>query len=484
MSSRDTVVKNLFWRLGERFGAKMVQFIVQIVLAKMLAPKLMGTIGLILVFIEVLQIFIESGLGNALIQKKDADDLDFSSVFYFNCLICGLAYLLMFFSAPFIADFYNKPELTPIIRVMSLVLIVSGMKNVQQAYVSRNMMFKRFFFATLIGTIVAAVVGITMAYTGFGLWAIVAQNLVNVTIDTMILWLTVKWRPKRCFSFKRLKYLYSYGWKLFASSLMEVIYLKLRNLIIGKRYSDESLAFYTYGEYFPQFITSILNSSLDSVLLPSMAKVQDSRESVKNMTRRSIKIGTFLMMPFMVGIMVCAAPVVRIVLTEDWLPVVPYLRILCISYAFMPIHTANLNAIKAIGRSDTYLKLEIIKKFVDFASILATMFISVKAMVYGVLVSSIISQVINAWPNKKLLNYSYLEQVVDMIPQIIASAIMGGVICLINFIDMNYILMLAIQVPLGVAVYILCSKFMHIDSYEYLMDTLKSLLNRKKDKKI
>ncbi len=482
--SRDTVVKNLFWRLGERFGAKMVQFIVQIVLAKMLAPKLMGTIGLILVFIEVLQIFIESGLGNALIQKKDADDLDFSSVFYFNCLICGVAYLLMFFGAPFIADFYNKPELTSIIRVMSLVLIVSGMKNVQQAYVSRNMMFKRFFFATLIGTVIAAVVGITMAYTGFGLWAIVAQNLVNVTVDTMILWLTVKWRPKKCFSFQRLKYLYSYGWKLFASSLMEVIYLKLRSLIIGKRYSDESLAFYTYGEYFPQFITSILNSSLDSVLLPSMAKVQDSKEHVKNMTRRSIKIGTFIMMPFMVGIMVCASPVVRLVLTEDWLPVVPYLRILCISYAFMPIHTANLNAIKAIGRSDTYLKLEIIKKFVDFGTILATMFISVKAMVYGVLVASIISQVINAWPNKKLLGYSYFEQVVDMIPQIIASAIMGVVIYPISFINMHYILMLAIQVPLGVVVYIICSKLMHIDSFEYLLDTLKSLLNRKKDKKI
>jgi O-antigen/teichoic acid export membrane protein len=346
------------------------------------------------------------------------------------------------------------------------------------------MMFKRFFFATLIGTVIAAVVGITMAYTGFGLWAIVAQNLVNVTVDTMILWLTVKWRPKKCFSFQRLKYLYSYGWKLFASSLMEVIYLKLRSLIIGKRYSDESLAFYTYGEYFPQFITSILNSSLDSVLLPSMAKVQDSKEHVKNMTRRSIKIGTFIMMPFMVGIMVCASPVVRLVLTEDWLPVVPYLRILCISYAFMPIHTANLNAIKAIGRSDTYIKLEIIKKFVDIGTILATMFISVKAMVYGVLVASIISQVINAWPNKKLLGYSYFEQVVDMIPQIIASAIMGVVIYPISFINMHYILMLAIQVPLGVVVYIICSKLMHIDSFEYLLDTLKSLLNRKKDKKI
>ena len=481
---RDTVVKNLIWRLGERLGAKMVQFIVQIILAKMLAPKLMGTIGLILVFIEILQIFIESGLGNALIQKKDADDLDFSSVFYFNCVICALMYLLMFFAAPFISGFYDKPELTPVIRVMSLVLIVSGMKNVQQAYVSRNMLFKRFFFATLIGTIIASAVGIAMAYSGMGLWALVAQNLVNVTVDTLILWITVKWRPKKCFSFQRLKYLYSYGWKLFASSLMEVIYLKLRNLIIGKRYSDESLAFYTYAEYFPQFITSILNSSIDSVLLPSMSKVQDSRENVKNMTRRAIKIGTFLMMPFMVGIMVCAEPIVKIVLTPDWLPIIPYLRILCISYAFMPIHTANLNAIKAIGRSDTYLKLEIIKKFVDFTAIITTMFISVKAMVYGMLVASIISQVINAWPNKKLLDYSYLEQVKDMMPQIIASVVMGIVVYLVNFTDIDNILRLFIQVPLGVVVYIICSKVMHIDSFEYLLDTLKSLLNRKKDKVI
>ncbi|MBP5378231.1 MAG: lipopolysaccharide biosynthesis protein [Ruminococcus sp.] len=482
--SRDTVVKNLFWRLGERFGAKMVQFVVQIVLAKIFTTAEMGKIAIILAFIEILQIFIESGLGNALIQKKDADDLDFSSVFYFNCVICSLMYLLMFFAAPFISAFYKAPELTPVIRLMSLVLIVSGMKNVQQAYVSRNMMFKRFFFSTLIGTIVAAIVGIAMAVCGMGLWALATQNLVNAALDTLILWLTVKWRPKKCFSFERLKALYSYGWKLFASSLMEVVYLKLRNLVIGKRYAPESLAHYTYGEYFPQFITSILNSSIDSVLLPSMSKAQDSRESVKSMTRRAIKIGTYLMMPFMAGIIVCAEPLVRIVLKPDYLPCIPYLRLLCIAYAFMPIHTANLNAIKAIGRSDTYLKLEVIKKIVDVISVVATMFISVKAIVYGMLVSSVISQVINAWPNKKLLNYSYIEQVVDMLPQIIASVIMGAAICFVNYLDINYVLRLFIQVPLGVIVYIICSKLMHIDSFDYLLDVIKSLLNRKKDKEV
>jgi len=479
---RDTVVKNLFWRLGERFGAKMVQFVVQIVLAKIFTTAEMGKIAIILAFIEILQIFIESGLGNALIQKKDADDLDFSSVFYFNCVVCTLMYLLMFFAAPFISAFYEAPELTPVIRLMSLVLIVSGMKNVQQAYVSRNMMFKRFFFSTLIGTVVAAVVGITMAVCGMGLWALAAQNLVNAALDTLILWLTVKWRPKKCFSFERLKALYSYGWKLFASSLMEVLYLKLRNLVIGKRYEPSSLAHYTYGEYFPQFITSILNSSIDSVLLPSMSKAQDSRESVKSMTRRAIKIGTYLMMPFMAGIIVCAEPLVRIVLKPAYLPCIPYLRLLCIAYAFMPIHTANLNAIKAIGRSDTYLKLEVIKKIVDVITVVATMFISVKAIVVGMLISSVISQVINAWPNKKMLNYSYLEQVLDMLPQIIASVIMGAAICFVNYLDIHYVVRLLIQVPLGAVVYIICSKLMHIDSFDYLLGTLKSLLNRKKDK--
>lgn len=478
---RETVVKNLVWRLGERFGAKMVQFAVYIALAKILDPEIMGDVALIAVFIEVLQLFIESGLGNALIQKKDADDLDFSTVFYFNTVVCGLLFLLMILCAPLIAAFYEKPHLTPVIRFMSLVLIVSGMKNVQQAYVSRNMLFKRFFLATLCGTAIAAVVGIALAFRGAGLWALAAQNVVNISIDTAILWITVKWRPKKCFSFQRLKQLYSYGWKLFASSMLEVIYLKLRNLIIGKRYSSASLAYYSNAEYFPQFVTSILNSSIDSVLLPSMSKEQDSRENVKNMTRRAIKIGTFLMMPFMAGIIVCAEPVVRIVLAEKWFPCVPYLRILCISYAFMPIHTANLNAIKAIGKSDIYLKLEVIKKVVDFISIISTMFISVKAMVYGMLVSSVISQVINAWPNKKLLNYSYFEQVLDMVPQIIASVIMGVIVYFVNFIDISDILRLVIQVPLGAVVYIICSKLMHIDSYEYLMDTLKMLLKRKKD---
>ena len=220
---RETIVKNLFWRLGERFGAKMVQFAVYIVLAKILEPEIMGDVALIAVFIEVLQLFIESGLGNALIQKKDADDLDFSTVFYFNSVVCGLLFLLMVLFAPFIAEFYGKPQLTPVIRFMSIVLIVSGMKNVQQAYVSRNMLFKRFFLATLCGTVIAAVAGIFLALCGAGLWALAAQNVINISIDTAILWITVKWRPKKCFSFKRLGQLYSFGWKLFVSSMLEVV---------------------------------------------------------------------------------------------------------------------------------------------------------------------------------------------------------------------------------------------------------------------
>lgn len=232
--SSTNVITNFFWRFLERCGAQGVTFIVSIVLARLLDPTVYGTVALVTIFTTIMQVFVDSGMGNALIQKKDADDLDFSSVFYFNMAMCSVLYLIMFFAAPFIASFYRMPELTAIVRVLSFVVVISGVKNVQQAYVSRHLMFKRFFFSTLGGTIGAAVIGIAMAYLGFGVWALVAQMLFNAAVDTTILWITVKWRPKKMFSFQRLKSLFSYGWKLLASSLIDTVYNDLRQLIIGK----------------------------------------------------------------------------------------------------------------------------------------------------------------------------------------------------------------------------------------------------------
>lgn len=478
--SSTNVITNFFWRFLERCGAQGVTFIVSIVLARLLDPTVYGTVALVTIFTTIMQVFVDSGMGNALIQKKDADDLDFSSVFYFNMAMCSVLYLIMFFAAPLIASFYRMPELTAIVRVLSFVVVISGVKNVQQAYVSRHLMFKRFFFSTLGGTIGAAVIGIAMAYLGFGVWALVAQMLFNAAVDTTILWITVKWRPKKMFSFQRLKSLFSYGWKLLASSLIDTVYNDLRQLIIGKKYSSGDLAYYNQGKKFPQLIVTNINTSIDSVLLPTMSKAQDDMAAVRSMTRRAIKTSTFLMMPAMIGLAVCAEPLVQLILTEKWLPCVLFLRIFCITYAFYPIHTANLNAIKAMGRSDLFLKLEIIKKTVGIIAILITMWISVQAMAYSFLVTTILNQVINSWPNKKLLNYSYLEQVKDMMPQILLSLGMGAAIYGVSFLHLSASLTLLIQIPLGVLVYWSGSKIFHVESYTYIIEMVKNFKKRKK----
>lgn len=340
------------------------------------------------------------------------------------------------------------------------------------------MLFKRFFFATLGGTIFSAFLGIGMAYAGCGVWSIVAQQLSNTAIDTLILWVTVKWRPKKLFSWKRLKGLLSYGWKLLISSLLDTVYNNLRNLIIGKIYTSADLAYYNQGDKFPKVIVTNINASIDSVLLPSMAGEQDHRDRVKSMTRRAIKTSTYIMAPLMMGLMFCAEPVVKLLLTDKWLPCVPYLRIFCFTYMFWPIHTANLNAIKAMGRSDLFLKLEIVKKIMGLTLLLLTMRISVMAMAYSLIVSGICSQVINSWPNWKLLNYNYFEQLRDILPSIIIALIMGIIVYFVGFLRLPTIVILLIQVLTGAAIYIGVSALLHLEEFEYLFEMVKSFLKR------
>lgn len=469
---------NMLWRLAERFGAQGVTVIVEIVLARVLDPEIYGTVALVTVFTTILQVFVDSGLGTALVQKKDADQLDFSSVFFANIVACVILYISMFFAAPWISAFYGIPELTSITRVTSLIVVISGVKNVQQAYVSRNLLFKKFFFATLGGTIGAAIIGIWMAYHGFGVWALVTQLLFNQAVDTIILWVTVKWRPSFQFSFDRLKSLFSYGWKLLASQLLETVYNDLRSLIIGKLYTEADLAYYNRGKMFPQFLTNNTNSAINSVLLPVMSQAQDDTEKVKMMTRRAIKTSSYIIWPMMIGLAACAEPIVRIVLTEKWLPCVLFLRIFCISFAFYPIHTANLNAIKALGRSDIFLKLEIWKKIVGMIILVSTMWFGVEIMAYSLLLSSLAGQIINTWPNKKLLKYGYIEQLKDIAPSVLMSLAMGAIVFPIQLIRLSDVLTLLIQIVLGVGVYLLLSKLFKVDSLAYLLGMIKSYRRR------
>ena len=480
MSNRRQVTSNFIWRLLERFGAQGVTFVVSIVLARILDTTTYGTVALITVITSILQVFVDSGLGSALIQKKEADDLDFSTVFYFNFAICLLLYILLFLASPFIASFYGQEQLTPVIRVLGLVLIISGFKNIQNAYVSRNLMFKKYFFATLGGTVTAAIIGIWMAYRGYGVWALVTQNIVNQLIDTIILWITVKWRPKAVFSFQRFKTLFSYGWKLLISSLIDTIWNQARQLIIGKKYSANDLAFYNKGQEYPHLLTNSVNASIDSVLFPIMSQSQDSKDHVKAITRKAIQVESYILWPMMIGLAACAESVICVLITEKWLPAALYLRIACVTYAFYPIHIANLNAIKAMGRSDLYMKLEILKKMVGFLLLISSMWISVEAMAYSLLIGSVASQVINSWPNKKLLNYSYLEQIKDILPSALLSLFMGGIVYCIYLLKVSYLTTLVIQIIVGVFVYFLGSKILRLESYDYVFDILKSFFKRAK----
>lgn len=471
---REKILSSLLWRFLERIGAQGVSFIVSLVLARMLAPEAYGTIALVTVFIAILQVFVDSGLGNALIQKKDADDVDFSSVFYFNICICSALYLVLFLCAPLIGIFYNDNTLVPIVRVLGITLIISGLKNVQQAYVSKTLQFKKFFYSTLIGTVGSAVVGIIMAYFDFGVWALVFQNLLNGVIDTLILWVTVRWRPKRVFSIERLLVLVNFGWKILASSLLHTVYTNLRSLIIGKMYTTADLAYYNKGRSFPVLVVSNINTSIDSVLFPAMSNYQDSVAKVKALTRRSIMVSSYIMWPMMIGLAVVAEPLIVLLLTDKWLPAVPFLQIVCFSFALEPLQTANLNAIRSLGRSDITLKLEIIKKTISIGILILSMKYGVIAIALSGVVYAVIATVLNAFPNKNLLHYGYFEQLRDIMPSLIMAVVMGIIIYPIASLPIHLCFILGLQIIIGSAVYLLLSIIFKAEPYLYIIDIIKN----------
>lgn len=472
---KNKTIINLIWRFAERCGAQGVTFIVSIILARLLEPEDYGIIALVTVFTTILQVFVDSGLGCALIQKKDVDDLDFSTVFYFNIFCCCILYIGIFVVSPYIAKYFDMPLLTSVIRVLSLTIVISGVKNIQQAFVSKKMIFRKFFFSTLIGTICSAIVGIFLAYKGYGVWVLVVQQVLNTTIDTCILWITVKWRPKLQFSFVRLKALLSYGWKLLISTLINTIYNEVRQLIIGKMYSPLDLAYYNKGKQFPNLIVNNINASIDSVLLPVMAECQNDKERVKSMTRRSIMTSSYIMWPLMFGLMAIGEPLIRLLLTKKWLQCVPYMYIFCFICGMQPIHTSNLNAIKAIGRSDLYLKMEIIKKSIGIIIILISANYGVFAIGMGSVIYTLIASIINAYPNRQLLNYSYFEQIKDILPSFLLALIMGIIIYFVPLICLIDYLVIPTQIAVGIIIYLLGSIVLKLDCFYFLVNTMKKM---------
>ena len=414
--SGNAVIKNMSWKFAERLTAQLVTFVVSIVLARILDPSDYGVVAIVTVFITIANVFVSDGLGNALIQKKEVDALDYSSALFFNVGFSSLIYIVLFFVAPLISHFFGTKyeELTLILRVLSLRIIIAAINSIQQAYVSRNMIFEKFFWATLFGTICSSIVGIWMAYNGYGAWSLVGQYLTNTTVDTIVLSIVLKKKPIWAFSFSRVKVLFDFGIKILGSGLIIAVYTEVRSFIIGKIYSPADLAYYDKAKQFPGLLVNNIVASISAVLFPKMASEQDSVENVKVITKKSIRFTSLLMCPLMLGLLAVSETLVKVLLTEKWLPCVHLLQILCINALWNPIHSANIQATKAIGRSDIILKAEIIKKTIETILLILVMFISVDAIVIGMAINSTMFVIVNAYPNQKLIGYSVKEQKKDL----------------------------------------------------------------------
>ena len=483
-SLKAKTLSGVIWKFGERVSAQAVNFIVSIILARLLLPEDYGIIALVTVFITICNKIVVSGFATSLIQKKDADNLDFSTVFYFSLAVAVVLYTGLFFSAPFIADF-NSAESDPqlfiqVIRVMGLNLFIIAVNSVQQAYVSRTMQFRKFFFSTIIGTVVSAVAGIGMAYGGYGVWALVAQNIILAVVNGIVLWFMVKWRPELKFSFKRLKTLYSYGWKIFVASMIKILYNDLRSLVIGKVYTAADLAFYNKAQSFPQLIDTNVEGTIDSVLFPAISKKQSSVDDMRAMLRRAIKTTSYVLMPLLAGLSAVAKPFIIILLTDKWAESIPLMQILAFSFMFAPVELENLQAIKAIGRSDVALKVEIIKKVAGVIILIVSIPFGVTAIAVGMVISTTLSAIINAIPNKKLLGYTFKMQLMDILPSILLSFIMFGVVYPISILNINIYLMLIIQVAVGAVVYLGLSAIFKVESFKYILGIVKGFLKRGK----
>lgn len=480
----NKIAKGLIWKHLERSVYQITLILVTLILARILSPEEYGAVALVVAIVSILQAFVDSGMGVALIQKKNVTEKDFSTVFFTNIFLSLCIYALVFFVSPYISRIYGK-DLTVIIRILSIVIIVFGVKNVFLSHIVRSFQFRKIFISSITSVIFGGIVGITMAIYRFGVWALVFQQLVNEISYTAILVKITGWKPRFTFSFSSLKNIFGFGWKLLLSSIIDTLYNNIRQLMIGKYYSSGDLAYYSKGEQIPNVLANNINTTFNSVLLPVMSQYQDNRQAMKDITRRIIKVSSFVILPMMFGLMAISNNLIYVLLTEKWLPTVPYLCILSFAYCLQPLQTTNLNVLKAIGRTDIYLKLEIIKKIIAFSLVIISVKFGVIFVALSAVLYSVIASIINSFPNKEIINYSYLEQLKDIVPSLFLSFVMGVTVYGIGYIlNCSVVLKLIVQVILGIALYVFGSILLKFESYYYILNVAKQLVSDMQFKKI
>lgn len=469
---RKQVFLGFFWKFSEQISAQLVAFVISVILARLLSPSDYGIVALVNVFIIIANVFVTSGLGTALIQKKDSDDIDFSTVFYLNEAASIIIYGIIYIGAPYISKFYEIPELVEVTRVFALVIPLSAFNAIQQAYVSKHMLFKKIFVSTTISAIISGIIGIILAYTGFGVWSLVGQILSNTILISIILFVQLRWYPRLVFSWNRARPLISFGWKILAASLLGQIFNQLRTLLLGKVYTSADLAYYNRGQKFPELISSNVDGTISTVLFPALSKYSDDIQKVKELTRISIRTSTFIIMPLMFGMAATAKPIILILLTSKWSEAIPYMQFLCVAVAFGTVSTANLQTLSAIGRSDVVLKLEFIKKPLYLILLVIGIKISVLAVAYTMALYSILAMFLNMSPNRKLLSYKFSEQLLDIFPSVINSSCLFILVKLVGLLHLQLFVLLIIQVIAGMFFYVTIAYATKMKAFMYLLDML------------
>lgn len=436
--------RGLFWSSVDRFSSQGISFVFSIFLARILDISDYGIVAMIVVFMAVAQAFVDSGFSSALIRKPDLNEEDKSTAFYFNIVVGLACYGILFIASPLIANFYDEPLLSPIIRVTGLSIIFNSLCVVQRALFTIAVDFKTQAIISLACTVISGVVGLVMAYNGYGVWALVAQSTVSTFFNFVLLWLCSRWRPVTRFSKASFRYLFNFGSKLLASGLLDTLYNNAYPIVIGKFYNSAQLGLYSRAQSYASLPSSNITGILQRVTFPVLSLMQDDDERLALNYRRLLRVSAFVVFPLMVMLAAVAAPLIRVMITSKWDGCVGFLQILSLAMMWYPIHAINLNLLQVKGRSDLFLRLEIYKKILGVLILICTIPLGVTAMCWGLVVGSVFSLVMNTYYTGKLIKVGFFIQMKDLLPTLVNSVIMGGIAYyIVNNIDSSIISLIA-----------------------------------------
>lgn len=476
-SIKDKAAHGVVWSAIERFSLQGVQFVLQLVMARLLSPNDYGLIGMLAIFMGVSQVFIDGGFSNALIRTKNRSESDFCTVFFINVGISLLLYLVLFFTAPYIALFFDEPLLIPITRVYSINLVINSLVAVNKVKLTVSVDFKTLSKISLSAATLSGIIGIFCAFHGMGVWALVLQTILNATINVFVSFYYVRWFPHAFISIESFKRLFGYGSKLLIASLIHSIYSNIYNLVIGKRYTSSDLGLFTRAQQFPSFAGSNVSDILQRVSFPILSDIQDDDCRLLLTYRKYINIATWVAFPLLLGICGVARPLVIVLLTDKWIDCVPYIQLLCFAMLTDCITRVNLNLLYVKGRSDWVLRLEVIKKSIAITILIITMFYGIKVICCGRIVYSVIALYLNTYYTNKLYHYGFFQQVREVVPQLSIAVIMMLICFVILHCISVPIISLLVSIPIAIVFYLFCSKCFNLYAYQEVRVLIKEKLD-------